>query len=302
MSRTTVAGGPTPFYGARLTLPARDEEAAVLAFWETGCLGVEVVSTARNRRNPRLTLHAYFPGRRPRLALEATLARALRRAGIARRRPLRVVPVADRRWTEIWQRSLRPMRIGRRILVVPEGCEATSTGGRLTIQVRFGQAFGTGEHVSTRMSLRLLEDCLKPGDRVTDLGTGTAILAMAARRLGAGSVLAVDDDPVALRVASDNLRGNRLDRIDLLDGDAASALSRGPFDVALVNIGAGVIIRLLPAIAAALAPGGRAILAGLLIEDEEPILARAASFGLRPGRRLRRRPWSGLLLERVPSA
>src|SRR5260221_5525219 len=95
MSRTTAAGGPTPFYGARLTLPARDEEAAVIAFWETGCLGVEVVSTARNRRNPPLTLHAYFPGQRPRVPLEASLAPALPRARMPRRRPLRARSVAD---------------------------------------------------------------------------------------------------------------------------------------------------------------------------------------------------------------
>src|SRR5260221_12681539 len=103
MSRTTAAGGPTPFYGARLTLPARDEEAAVIAFWETGCLGVEVVSTARNPRNPRLTLHAYFPGQRPRVALEASPGPAPRRARSARRRPPRVVPGAERRCAGSWE-------------------------------------------------------------------------------------------------------------------------------------------------------------------------------------------------------
>ncbi len=293
----TGTRGPSGFYGARLTLPPRDEEAAVTAFWESGCLGVEVVSSARSRQRPRLTLRAYFPGLARRSSLEVRLAQALRRAGIATRRPVRVVRVADRHWVELWQRSLRPMRIGRRILIVPEGCDVPPVRGRLPIRVRFGQAFGTGEHVSTRMSLRLLEATLTPGDRVADLGTGTAILAMAARRLGAGSVLAVDDDDVALRVAADNLRDNHLDGITLIEGDAARALRRGPFDIALVNIGASVIGRLLPEIAAALAPRGRVILAGLLIDDEEPILARSASLSLALERRLRQRPWSGLLLK-----
>jgi ribosomal protein L11 methyltransferase len=207
--------------------------------------------------------------------------------------------VRDRRWVEVWQRTLKPMRIGRRLLIVPRGCRPSRTGGRLQIGVRFGQAFGTGEHASTRMTLRLLEAHLVPGDRVLDLGTGTGILAMAAARLGAGPVLAVDSDSVALRVARANLDDNRLrSAVTLWCGDAGRACDRSPFDLALVNIGASCIARILPGLAVGLAPGGRAILAGILVEDEAALIGQASRLGLGVAGQLRTRPWSALLLLR----
>ncbi len=287
------------FYGTRLVVDPLREEDAVAAFWEAGCLGVEVVSTARTLRRPRLTLRAYFPGRASRTTLARRIACALRAAGLRGRGALRLGPVADRRWAEAWQRSLRPMPIGRRFLVVPRGCRTGPSRGRLAIGVRFGQAFGTGEHASTRMCLRILEERVRPGDRVADLGTGTALLAMAAALLGARRVIAVDVDPVALRVAADNLADNRLaDRVTLRCADAADACRLGPFDLALVNIGASVIGRVLPGLAGALTPGGRAVLAGILIEDEEALLRGAAALGLELEVLRRARPWSALVLRR----
>jgi ribosomal protein L11 methyltransferase len=284
------------FYGACLRLAPVLEETAVAAFWEAGCLGVEVESSALRRSQPRVTLRAYFPGLPARARLQGRVARALSAAGIAPP-PLRVVPA--RRWVEIWQRSLRPMPVGRSFLVVPQGCRGVPARGRRVIRVRFGQAFGTGEHASTRMSLRLLETHLAAGDRVVDLGTGTGILAMAACRLGAARVLAVDKDPVALAVARANLADNRLSRrVALRRIDAKHACRLGPFDLALVNIGATVIDRLLPDLAGALQPGGRAVLAGILVEDEPGLIAGGLACGLRLVARRRSRPWSALVLRR----
>ena len=290
------------FFAARLEVPPRREEDAVGALWEAGCLGVEVIPAAGSRRSPCVTLRAYFPARADSRSLTRLIARSLKSTGLRSRHPTRLAVVTDRRWVEAWQRSLRPMTIGRRFLIVPEGCTAPRHSGRVAIRVRFGQAFGTGEHASTRMSLRLLESSLAPGERVADLGTGTGILAMAAALLGARSVLAADIDPVALRVAADNLAENRLvGAVILSRADAADACRRGPFDLVLVNIGASVIGRVLPHLAAALGPGGRAILAGLLVEDEERLLASAGRLGLGLGRRIRSRPWSALLVERPGS-
>lgn len=290
------------FLAARLEVPSRLEEEAVGALWDAGCLGVEVIPAAGRRRSPRVSLRAYFPGRADGQALTRLIARGLSDFGVPSRRAPRLAVVTERRWVETWQRSLRPMAIGRRFLVVPEGCAAPRGSARLAIRVRFGQAFGTGEHASTRMSLRLLESSLVPGERVADLGTGSGILAMAAALLGARSVLATDIDPVALRVAADNLAENRLaGPVILARAEAAEACRRGPFDLALVNIGASVIGRVLPHLAAALAPRGRAILAGILVEDEEALLSSAGGLGLRLGRRIRSRPWSALLIERPGS-
>jgi ribosomal protein L11 methyltransferase len=191
------------------------------------------------------------------------------------------------------------MPIGRRLLALPESIAAPARTRRIVIRVPFGQAFGTGEHATTRLCLRLLEESLEAGDRVADLGTGTGLLAVAALRLGASHVLAVDRDPVAVRVARETLRRNRAgSRVTLISGDAADACDRGPFDLALLNIGATVAGRILPRLAPALAPGGRAVIAGHLVGDEAELLDLAARCGLGSMARLRSRPWSALLLRR----
>lgn len=184
-------------------------------------------------------------------------------------------------------------------LVVPEGCRAPAARGRVVLRVRFGQAFGTGEHATTRLCLRLLSAHLERGDRVVDLGTGSGILAMAARRLGAARVVAADNDDAALEVARSNLAANGLaGQIDVRLADASGACRLGPFDLALVNIGATTIERILPDLAPSLAAGGRAILAGLLIEDEEKLVEVATRVGLAFAERRRSRPWSALVLRR----
>lgn len=282
--------------------PSAIEEPLVAAFWEAGCLGVESRSVARRGRRGAgpVRLEAFFPGTAPGAALRTRLRRRLSAAGLpaAAVARLRLRRVPDGRWVEAWQRSLAPMRIGRRILALPEDCEAPPLRGRIPIRIPFGQAFGTGEHASTRLVLRCLETMVRPGDRVLDLGTGTGILAVAALRLGAAEVIAVDADPVAVAVARETLRRNGVaGGVTVRHQDAGAALDGGRFDRLLVNIGATVIGRILPGIARALAPGGAAILAGILIEDEAPLADAAARSGLAVTARRRSRPWSALVLE-----
>jgi ribosomal protein L11 methyltransferase len=280
-------------------VPARQEEAVVTAFAFEGCLGVETRSTALRRDDPRATIVVWFSGRRALRTVTRLAASRLAAAGVSSAVRARVSRVADGRWVESWQKSLRPMPIGRRILALPEGCAPPPSTRRIVIHVPFGQAFGTGEHASTRLSLRLMERHLNPGDRVVDLGTVTAILSVAAARFGAGPILAVDNDPVALRVARDTLSRNGLaGRIELRRDDASAGLPERQFDMALVNIGATVIERLLPGLATALAPGGCAVLAGILIDDESRLGARARELGFVVVDRLRQRPWAALLVRR----
>jgi ribosomal protein L11 methyltransferase len=141
-------------------------------------------------------------------------------------------------------------------------------------------AFGTGQHPTTLMCLRALEELLRPGMDVLDLGTGSGILALAAARLGATSVLALDIDPQAAAVARDNVRLNGLEAVvQVAEGGLDQTLTAA-FDLALANISAAVIVEMAPALAEVLRPSGALIVAGFSAESAEPLSSALACSGL----------------------
>jgi ribosomal protein L11 methyltransferase len=146
-------------------------------------------------------------------------------------------------------------------------------------------AFGTGQHPTTRLCLALLEKHVRPGDRVLDLGTGSGILAMAAALLGASEVLALDIDPVAVRIAEANAAANSVEgRVTVAEGTLGALRSPlGRFDCVAVNINAETILDVAAAVVAALRPGGIAIVSGITAQsvDECGRALRAAGAPVR---------------------
>ncbi len=184
-------------------------------------------------------------------------------------------------WRDAWKRYFRPQHIGRRLLVKPSWATYEVAAGDTVIEIDPGMAFGTGQHPTTAMCLRALEDRLRPGDDVLDMGTGSGILAIAAAKLGAGRVLALDIDPQAVKAARENAAANRVeDVVEVREGTLPDGARGERFQLVVANISGLTIERLASAFAAALRDGGTLVVSGFL-EDAVDGLGRVfAEAGL----------------------
>jgi len=191
----------------------------------------------------------------------------------------RALPDLD--WRLRWRDGLGPRRVGR-LTITPSWTGSAAAGNR-TVVIDPETAFGTGEHGSTRSALRLLDREVRPGHRVLDLGSGSGILAIAAAKLGAARATGIDLDPEAEPIARANAERNGVaDRVRFLTGDAATlAPLLGPVELLLANLLRSLNEVLLPAIRAALVPGGSAIFAGMEQVEREQFLAALVRAGWR---------------------
>lgn len=208
-------------------------------------------------------------------AAEAVLAELRARVPRAVEASRRALPPVD--WSTRWREGLAPRRIGA-LTITPSWIPVPDPPGPVVV-LDPENAFGSGEHGSTRSALALLERQVRPGDRVLDLGSGSGILAIAAVALGASRATGIELDPEAVAVAERNAARNGVaGRAAFLEGDAAVlAPLLGPADLVLSNILRTVNLELLPAVLRALAPGGTAIFAGM--EEREAPLFRPALEG-----------------------
>ncbi len=184
-------------------------------------------------------------------------------------------------WVHRWREGVHAHEVG--LLRVSPPWLAGSADVTRTIVIDPGMAFGTGEHASTRGVLRLLSSLDRMGDLVADLGAGSGVLAIAAAKLGATRVAAIEMDPDAIENAQANVESNRVaDRVRVIPGDARALLPLlAPVDLVTVNIASAMITELLPIVRAALVPKGRAILGGMLVDERETMCERLAANGLR---------------------
>lgn len=196
------------------------------------------------------------------------------------RAEIRLGHIEEEEWATAWKQYYRPLPIGRRLLVKPSWESALDYAGRQVIELDPGMAFGTGTHATTAMCMELLEDLPVLGKRVLDLGTGSGILAVTAALLGAQSVTALDYDPVAVRVARENIALNGFaDRISVQESDLFAA-AFGKYDIIVANIVAGIITRALPDVGQYLAPQGVLVASGIILDKEDGVLAALLEAGL----------------------
>ncbi|WP_036170124.1 50S ribosomal protein L11 methyltransferase [Massilia sp. 9096] len=187
-------------------------------------------------------------------------------------------PVADADWVRLTQSQFEPIHIGKNIWVVPSWHEAPDPNG-LILEVDPGLAFGTGSHPTTRLCMEWLEAHPAPGKSVLDYGCGSGILAMVAKKLGAGEVTGVDIDPQAIESANLNAERNRCE-IDFYVPDDFGASKHGEqrFDIVVANILSSPLKLMAPMLSGRVAPGGFLTLSGVLARQAEEVAAAYAPF------------------------
>lgn len=241
-------------------------------------------------------LVAYFPDDAElpaRVAAAAHYAARLlgREPGIA----VRPVPAVD--WVETWKRQVTATEVAPGIVVAPTWEARAGRPGEVVVRLDPGMAFGTGSHPSTRLCLAALADLAaerRPIGAVLDIGTGSGILAIAAAKLGARRVLAIDTDPVAAGVARANVVQNEVETIVQVETGDVDRVT-GEFDLILANILAAPLVSMAPALTARLAPGGAVVLSGLLAEEADGVAAAYEALGLVEARRLREAEWTAVV-------
>jgi ribosomal protein L11 methyltransferase len=224
-----------------------------------------------------------------------TLGVSLREAGarMAVRRS-----VADEDWAECWKQFYHPRRIGKTLLICPSWeCYEPAPEEKMLI-LDPGMAFGTGYHASTALCMELLEEYLlvASAHSVLDVGIGSGILSISALLLGADEVLGVDHDPVAVRVARENLELNALgERAQVRQFEG---VPDGTFDLVLANLVAQVLVDLADDLASAVARGGRLVAGGIVGERRDEVVRALQFRGLELEAELEREDWVGLRLRR----
>jgi ribosomal protein L11 methyltransferase len=222
--------------------------------------------------------------------------------------------VREEDWAEAWKQQYHLQRIGRRTVIVPAWEEYEPGAGEVVLRLEPGMAFGTGLHPTTRLCLRLLEEHIQPGSDVLDVGTGSGVLSIAAAKLGARSVLALEADQAAVEVARENVAMNGVSEqvtvrhgtlpggadvpLYFVAGGSLELLDSGHFDLITINILAPVIVSVSPDLTARLTARGRVLAAGLIESQEGQVTETFRVEGLEITGRTQEKDWVALVAQR----
>jgi ribosomal protein L11 methyltransferase len=270
-------------------------------------LDVDAFSTDEITLSPIKTIKAYFSEDEDVDARLGEIQRFLDRLmeqnpGLSLAMPT-ISKVRSEDWSSSWKSNFKPLRVGRRLMIVPTWEEAPLNPDDIVLRLDPGMAFGTGGHETTRLCLELLEGIMDEMPTflipsVLDLGTGSGILAMAAVKLGAGRVRAVDIDPQAVEVARENLAINGLAEQVACSTTPLEELQE-TFDVILANILAEELVRLAPLLIQRLSTGGVLVLSGILAEKEPLVRSGFTSPELEYRETRRQGEWVAMVYRRI---
>lgn len=209
--------------------------------------------------------------------------------------------IESRPWNTEWMESFPPLNVGKNLVVMAPWHAGKEDAGRIPVFIYPGTAFGTGYHQSTQAVLTLLEKHVKKGDVVADIGCGSAILSIAAIKLGAAKAYARDIDPSIIDEAKHNIvELNRIkpEKVSLAVGDLLKGFNN-KVDLLMANILFEPNMALLPSVAAVLNKGGRAIFSGMVVEEGETFKTKLGENGLRLIDEITLEDWCGIVCEKI---
>jgi ribosomal protein L11 methyltransferase len=213
---------------------------------------------------------------------------------------IKMIGLNEEDWANAWKAYYKPIKIGSKIVIVPAWEKYQAEEHELVVRMDPGMAFGTGTHETTRLVMKIMQDVVRGGERVLDVGCGSGILAITASKLGAKSCNAYDIDPVAVKVAKENAKIAGCDNITVGTSDLLAGVERihGGYELCVANIVADIIIRMLPDVHAYLSPSAPIILSGIVAEREDDIKNAAAKHGYSVVRIERENDWVAMMIRR----
>jgi len=195
--------------------------------------------------------------------------------------PLQERVVEEEEWQNSWKEHFHVLRISHRITICPTWREHTPRDGEHVIKLDPGMAFGTGHHPTTRMCLEQLDELVKPGIDVLDVGCGSGVLSIAAARLGVRHVFGLEIDSVAVSVAKQNVRDNGVEHtVRVVQGTLPHPdVKQSAYDIAVANISAKVVSEIGHYLVSSVHDGGKVIASGILLENKDGVIQALAEAG-----------------------
>lgn len=190
--------------------------------------------------------------------------------------------IEEREWEDAWKAHFTPLRIGQRLLVQPPWHRGAAASDDVVIEIDPGLAFGTGHHPTTHRTLECTERLVRVGSNVLDVGSGSGILSIGAAKLGAGRVIGIEIDKVALKAGRDNLRSNKVSgRVRFYGGSLPNAhVPPGWADLVLANVNSVALAKLAPELKQALGPESKLVVSGILEERRTQVVDAFSATGL----------------------
>jgi len=267
-------------------------------FIELGIQGIEIVDPADFRRlireskysdyaeedflrdlDDNIIIRAYFSADEDRRRLLKKLNEAFGRYSLTPYPHIEIRNRDDSEWKDNWKKHYKTFPISKRVIIKPSWEDIKPPADKVIIELDPGMAFGTGTHETTRLCAVMLDEIIKGGEKVLDLGCGTAILGIIAAKLGAFSVTCADIDKTACKTAAENIRNNEVDsKVTVVHG-SLNDIKPGRYDVIVINIITDVILSLLPLLDAYRTDKTNIILSGIIRERKDEITGAVTKLG-----------------------